>query len=62
MSALVQAKRIICGNEVLADQETVVGRVFERAINRFRTELPITVTGKPQKFPMLQAMLEEETA
>lgn len=26
---------------------------------RFRTELPMTVTGKPQKFLMREAMVEE---
>ncbi|BAB53125.1 hypothetical protein [Mesorhizobium japonicum] len=41
------------------DQEAVIDRVIERAIIPFRTELPMTVAGKSQKFLMHQAMVEE---
>ena len=30
-----------------------------QVLARFRTELPMTVTGKPQKFLMREAMIEE---
>ena len=35
------------------DQEAVIDRVIERAIIPFRTELPMTVAGKSQKFQIV---------